>query len=331
MKSFFFVLCLLILTQGEASILRNWENKNCSLLTSTEEKPAKTAILIISPPVFCADYAECRWALGKKVWEQYMNSHPNVDCFFLQVAHPKENSLEEIWIEGNTIYVGDLWYEKYGQDRILHKTILALEKLLPNYTHFIRTNLNTFFNLHAVHDYAKSHHQSMYTGPIWEKQWYVIGYGALFSADVAAHMVDEYKRLEGQDVISHTLSDDHILTSLATGIYPHGRVSNPFRSYPGLPAATRQVMCRNSILAKRSSDYGLLLLPPISVKSVIGLCEKAKKTVMLYRIREGLDLPSLAEVYEYLLHKSYPDLSIIDLVDYSYSLPVIKDPKQGKK
>ncbi len=331
MRSFILIFCLSLFLQAESSSLHNWENKNCEVLNPTEEKPARTAILIIAPPLSGQDYTQCRWALGRKVWEQYMNSHPDVDCYFLQSTSPRKNSQEQVWIEGNIIYIGDFWYEEYGTDRILHKTMCALESLLPHYTHFIRTNLNTFFNLHAVHQYAKNHHQSMYTGPLWEKQWYVIGYGALFSQDVAAHMVNEYKRLEGHDLLQPNLSDDHILTSLATGIYPKATLDNPFTPYPLLPPGTRQVMCENSTLTKRASDYGILLLPPITVRSAIALCDKAAPTVFLYRIREGFDLTDLAKVYDYLLNKSYPGLSTIDIVDYASSLPITQEPKSKKK
>ena len=331
MKSYFLIFCLILFIGAEAAPLRNWENKRCALLSPTEEKPAKTAILIIAPPLPGEDYTQCRWRLGQKVWEQYMNSHPNVDCFFLRSTIPQENSLEPVRCEGNTIYIEDPWYAKYGNDRILHKTMLALEKLLPDYTHFIRTNVNSFFDLNSVHNYAKTHHQSMYTGPLWEKQWYVIGYGAVFSQDVASHMIDEYKRLEGDDVLDASLSDDHILTSLATGIYPSGKIVNPFQTAPLLPPGIRQVMCNGSVLAKRIANYGVLLLPPITVHSAIEICKKAPDSVMLYRIREGLDLDQLAQVYEYLLHKNYPELEITDLVEYALSLPIIKEPQKRKK
>src|SRR3569832_2016894 len=102
-------------------------------------------------------------AIRKKVWEQYMNSHPNVDCYFLQGAKLREGNFEQTWIEGNTIYIGD---DSHERGILLTKTIAALEKLLPNYTHFLRTNINSFVNLKALNEYTETHHQSMFTGPL---------------------------------------------------------------------------------------------------------------------------------------------------------------------
>ena len=84
------------------------------------------------------------------MWEQHMNVVPGVDCYFIQPTYTKPGALEQVWLEDNTLYIGDPWYDQTEQDRILFKTIKALEHLLPYYTHFIRTNLNTFLDLNAV-------------------------------------------------------------------------------------------------------------------------------------------------------------------------------------
>jgi hypothetical protein len=331
MKTYFLILCLLItqlFTPAQAQALRNWKETSPKLLHATEEKPARTAVLILAPPQEGTDYTSCRWMLGKKVWEQYMNSQPDVDCYFLQATSPRNGNEKEVWIEGNTIYIGDAFYEEYGCDRLLYKTIAAVEALLPDYTHFIRTNINSFFNLKAVSAYTKTHHQSMYTGPLWENSWYVFGYGILFTQDVASHIVNEYKRLDGMEAVSHNHADDCTLTALATGICRSS--GDPFKGAPSLPYGIRQVMCKHSILTKRIAEYALLLTPPISLQSIIKYCEKAKDSVMLYRIREGFNLDELAEVYEYLLLKDYPELAIDDLLEYANSLPSIQEPKKRK-
>jgi hypothetical protein len=306
------------LLEYPAGLLRDWGKKKHAILKPTERKPSRTAVLIIAPPVMGNCYTENRWKLGKKAWEQYMNTVPNVDCYFIQSTYPRKGYSEQVWLEGNTLYVGDWWYEKYGNDRILYKTIVAIENLLPNYTHFIRTNLNTFFNLKAVREYVETHHQSMYTGPLWEKQWYVLGYGILFTADVATHIVNEYRRLEDLDVVSCYRADDCVLTALATGVYPFNHSEHAFRCCFTLPLGIRQLMSTQSLSTKRLSRYGVLLCPPVSFEQTIKYCEQASSSVMLYRIREGFELDKLAEFYEYLLHKIYPELPYVDLLKQIY-------------
>jgi hypothetical protein len=301
--------------------IHDWMPNHSVILRPTKQSPSKTAILIIAPPSLGLSDTESRWKLGKKVWEQYMNTNPNVDCYFIQYTSLKDKrNLEEVWQEGNTIYVADSWYENNKTDRILHKTIAAIEYLLPNYTHFIRTNLNSFLNLQTVYYYTKCHHQSMYTGPLWQGEWYVLGYGILFSADVATHITNEYRRLEGLDIVSHRRADDCVLTSLATGVYPLGPSEHLFSGCPTLPLGKRQLMSNDSLLYTRLSRYGALLMPPISLEEAIQYCENGGDSIMLYRIRHGLTLEELANFYQYLLDKIYRDLPTIDLVEYAKSL-----------
>ena len=156
----------------------------------------------------------------------------------------------------------------------------------------------------------------MYTGPIWQGEWYVLGYGILFTADVAQHITNEYRRLEGLDIVSSNRSDDCVLTALATGVYPLNDAEHQFQCCPSLPFGVRQLMSEKSFSSRRLSEYGALLLPPISLEQAIRYCDKAPSTLMLYRIREGLGLPDLAQLYQYLLNKIYPELPSIDLGDY---------------
>lgn len=323
-KFFFFFLCVLIQCNSYANYSysvhpkgkHDWDPQLNVILEATERRPARTAVLIIAPPNFGNDFTGRRWKLGQKVWEKYMHAVPDVDCYFLQSASPRSGHTEQVWLEGNTIYVGDPWYAQHGEDRILNKTIAAIEFLLPYYTHFVRTNINSFFNLKSVSEYCETHHQNMYTGPIWQGEWYVLGYGILFTADVAEHIANEYRRLEGLDIVSNNRSDDCVLTSLATGVYPLNDAEHQFECSTYLPFGVRQLMSWESFSSKRLSEYGALLLPPISLEQAIKYCDKAPSTLMLYRIREGLDLSDLAQLYQYLLHKIYPELTPIDLSDY---------------
>ncbi len=82
------LLFILLLTQifTLSAAIRDWKPGAFELLQPTERKPARTAVLIMSPPdmLNLNYYRDCRWLLGKKVWEQYMKAVPNVDCYFLQ-------------------------------------------------------------------------------------------------------------------------------------------------------------------------------------------------------------------------------------------------------
>lgn len=226
-----------------------------------------------------------------------------------------------MWIDGNTIYVGDIFQEKYGNDRICYKTIAALKYLVPHYTHFIRTNLNSVFNLANLNAYAETHHNGMFTTPFWQGEWYAVGYSMLFTQDVAQHMVSEYDRIEKSEpsFIWHDKSDDCVLTSLATGIFPLGW-PHPYHPCPSLVPGEHQLMCKDGFSAPRINQYAVFLLPPISLSTAKQYCEMAGSTPILYRNREGFSLDELAQLYEYLLNKCYPNLEHINMVDYAKSL-----------
>jgi hypothetical protein len=291
-------------------------------------QPAKTAVLIIAPTVFGHCFVTNRWRIGEKVWEQYMNSHPNVDCYFMVCTHQRKDrdSDDQVWLEGNTIYVGDWWFDQYQSDRILHKTILAMEWLMSkNYTHFIRTNLNTFLDLDLADKFMQTHHQSFFSTPMWQNAWYAVGYSIWFTADVARHMVKEYHQLEIEnfDLISPHRADDVVMTSLATGIYPALK-KHPFTPCPSLPIGVRQVMCKGSLPKTRLSELAAWLAPPINFHDAMKYCYEAPSTVLIYRTRGGLSLAELGQYYNYLLARHYPHLNCQDIYKYASQLEVYK-------
>jgi hypothetical protein len=304
-----FVLQPHIFAKPPESNVKKWHGSK--ILELTEKRPARTAILIIAPATYHEHPIENRWRLGRKVWEQYMNSHPNVDCYFLHCTNPRKDSDQQVWLEGNTIFVGDPWTEETGLDQLLLKTVKAIEWLGNDYTHYIRTNINTFFNLEAVNNYAETHHQSHFTTPLWERQSYTIGYAIVFTADVAAHIVSEYYRLKqaGEELIDPFHADDMAITALATGIWPIGD-RNPFRCAPSLPLGIRQLTCLDSLNTKRLCKYGALLTPVSSLEEAIYYFDKAGEDVILFRSRDGLGYTELQALYEHMLSKIYPHLRI---------------------
>jgi hypothetical protein len=149
---------------------------------------------------------------------------------------------------------------------------------------------------------------------------YTIGYAIFFSADVAAHIVSEYHRLENEELISPNHADDGALTALATGLWPYDK-HHPFRCCPTLRKGIRQLMCHSSLETTRLSNYGALLIPPITLETAINYCKMAPDTMMLYRTNGGLNLKEIAQFYEHLLQKHYPQLKCESLVEYMDSLP----------
>ncbi|MEL7431754.1 MAG: hypothetical protein AAGI90_04395 [Chlamydiota bacterium] len=298
--------------QQNPCALRNWTRDTLVPTNHPSSSPSKTCVLIIVPTEYKDDYVHNRWFLGKRTWDQYMNLREDVDCYFMVCTHPKPGTNEQVWIEGNTLYVGDAHFTKTGYDRILHKTIKAMEYFQGQYTHFIRTNVNTFINVHAAAHFAKTHTKSFYSTPIWQNEWYTIGYAIAYTADVAEHIVSEYNRLEtaGNECISPDHADDVVMTSLATGIYPFSH-DNPFRCCKALTLGCRQLLCHQSLNTKRFSRYGVLLSPVQSLEEALSDFDRASEEAMLFRIKEGLNLEELKYLYEHMLQKIYPELQAV--------------------
>jgi hypothetical protein len=302
--------------------LHDWSSS--VLMQPQAPQPAKTAVLIIAPTVFGHCFVKNRWRIGEKVWEQYMNSHPNVDCYFIVYTNQRKDrdSNDQVWLEGNTIYVGDWYFDQYQSDRILHKTILAMEWLMSkNYTHFIRTNLNTFLDLDLTDKFMQTHHQSFFSTPMWQETWYAVGYSIWFTADVARHMVKEYHRLEAEnrELISPHHADDGIITALAAGIIPY-LATHPFLPCPLLPVGVRQWMCENSFYKTRLNELAAWLAPPIDFRAAMQYCYQAPNTVLIYRTGGGLSLTELGQYYNYLLSRHYPHLNCQDIGEYAEQL-----------
>lgn len=299
---FFILVCSLsIAYSGENS--NKWSHTRP--IAKTKASPTRTAILIIAAPLFDNSPIHQRWCLGYETWKHYMNSHPDVDCYFIIPTQPRKDGSPDVWIEGNIIYVGDIYYELYRNDRILYKTIKALELLLPHYTHFIRTNVNTFCNLENVHKFMSSHHASFYSAFFWQGEWYTLGYGILFTKTTAHHIVTEYERLKDHPFLyPDRYPDDCLLTALATGIWPLSP-ENPFKRYEGLPYNGKQFISEESLKSRALTPHGVFLDKIPSLEEALALCEAAPNTAALYRIKDGLTLDELKILYNYLLETIY--------------------------
>lgn len=111
----------------------------------------KICILIISAPNL-----DDRWKREKELWYKYMNSNPNIDCYFIECNENQEYN-DNILVTKckESIYPG-----------IILKTINSLKTVRNKYDFYIRTNLSTFFIFENLLNMLKTIDQReiLYTG-----------------------------------------------------------------------------------------------------------------------------------------------------------------------
>jgi len=319
--------CLFFLTFCSFAFAELREFSSSELIKATPRAPSKTAVLIIAP--YSDEVTSClhaKWQLGKKMWEQYMRSTPGVDCFFLKYCSANNFSEKEsIWFEdANTIVVGNRDGKEH--EYILYKTIRAFEFLLPQYTHFVRTNLNTFINLKLLKEYNDTHSDSYYSGPFWQNKYYVTGYGIFCTKDVAAHIANEYRRidkLENKNSYLRGRTDDGALCSLATGVIKKGRnsVKNEYCCCKTLTSGVRQLFSLDSFDSPRHSQYGVRLFPnrPPFQEAMQDL-SSAVDHAILFRLKGSYSLEEYGHFYQFLLDNVYQELPRFDAVDFANKL-----------
>jgi hypothetical protein len=289
--------------------------KSSKIIEHTDWKPSKTAVLIICPPedLLPTNPVDQRWFIGKKVWEKIMNLNPKVDCFFLRTlaCTRNEEKREPVVVKGNTIFVRDSGYRpEIRSDDILLKTIRAIEYLQPRYSHFVRTNLNTFINIHSLVRYNDVHHKSMYTTPIWES-WYPIGYSIFFTGDVASHIVSEFYRLKALKEPHLKEVDDGVLCYLATGIVMGQKQnSHPFKCFPNLQLGVQYKMAEDTYPPPAIRRWGTALNLGTSFGDACKLIDESPRDSLLFRIKGGYSNKELIQLYNKMLRKYYPGVSL---------------------
>lgn len=98
---------------------------------------------------------------NKEVWRTYMNSHPNIDSFFIEY-HSAPNFKKE----NNTIYLPG----KESYENILSKTLLSLDYFInksnKKYDFVVRTNLSTVWDFENLMKYLETlPKEKLYAGP----------------------------------------------------------------------------------------------------------------------------------------------------------------------
>lgn len=257
---FVFFICFLFLTNLLAyDMMQSWIGN--TILQSTKKKLARTAILIIEPSTNNSE----SWKFEKKFWEQYMNSNPKVDCVFIKSTNPNQekSDFEQIWLARNTIYIGNPYYEKFGTDRILYKTIVGLDFLQSKQNHFLRKNPNIFINLKNLNEYVESYRQ--------------------------------FEKSDDEQIVT-AYPDIFSLTSLATGIFPF-EASLCIHCSDALIPRIRELMLEDSLKTSRVNEYGVLLYPINSLQKALAYCDLYHDALVLQRMHNRLIFNDLFESY----------------------------------
>jgi len=141
----------------------------------------RVLVLVISDDTFPV------YAHHRAVWTSYMNSHPNVDCWFVTasplVLFPTRNR--------TTLTVRGI--ERYG--RIFAKTVDALQFCLSHgsYSYVVRTNLSSVWDFKQLLAYlGTAPRERFYAGHVIQHTSglpYASGAGIVMSEDVARTLV----------------------------------------------------------------------------------------------------------------------------------------------
>jgi len=131
----------------------------------------------------------------RKVWCSYMNSNPQIECYFIQYRDGPQG------IEGNTFWLT-------GQESfpsILTKTLDSLEYFLKNnYDFIVRTNMSSLWNFNSLLKYLETlSKEKVYNGIIgnYNNIKYISGSGFIMSPDVAHLLLKNRNIAESVKVI----------------------------------------------------------------------------------------------------------------------------------
>jgi hypothetical protein len=82
------------------------------------------------------------YAEHRKIWSSYMNSSPNIDCYFIQYGNESQK------LDGNILWLTG----KESFNNIIRKTVDSIEYFLNlnHYDFIIRTNLSSFWNFNSM-------------------------------------------------------------------------------------------------------------------------------------------------------------------------------------
>ena len=152
----------------------------------------KVLVLILSSPNVNPVYK-----LHKEIWGKYMNSHPDISCFFMEYTENTENAENaenaentvKIQVKDNHIFIN-------GKESVIpgcyNKTLDSLEYFINNnvveYDFIIRTNLSSLWNFRALIKHLETlPREKLYYGAIGysDNVKFASGSGFIITPDVA--------------------------------------------------------------------------------------------------------------------------------------------------
>jgi len=142
----------------------------------------------------------------QEYWRKYMNSHPNIKCFFLT---SDVNIPTDVWISNDTITYKQLESFEPG---ILYKTIAGMkvcEKYFT-YDYILRTNLSSFFILDRLYSFLDSQPTVNYAATAPKEL--LSGAGFILSSDLVTFFLNEIfeKNALSDDILYYP--DDVVIT-----------------------------------------------------------------------------------------------------------------------
>lgn len=222
-----------------------------------------------------------RWIIGYNYWKKLVNKNDNIDIFFIRTSCILNQSYKI-----NDDIITFKYNEKCGH--IIYKTLKSLEIFQNKYDYIIRTNVNTFIDLHNLNKFIQTlNTTNIFTSLFWEGGSYPYGYFILISNDVANHiishgLIEEWKYKD--------LADDYELTQIILKKYDYYILDNCDKPYTQNKKVNKYGIRFNADEIGESSDV------------IIDAINNAPDSVFLYRIKNISDNEYI-KVYDYVMKK----------------------------
>lgn len=178
----------------------------------------KVLVLIISSDT-CPVYAQHR-----KIWSSYMNTNPDVSCYFIQYRNGP------IKIENNTLWLPGVESFK----NIITKTLDSIEYFLnkDKYDFIVRTNMSSFWNFNALLKFLETiPNKNIYSGIVTQygNISYASGAGFIITTDIAKLLLESRAVAESVKIIDD-VDIGYTMAKLNIPIYPARRINFLSRS-----------------------------------------------------------------------------------------------------